>query len=102
MDFLPDLQGHTGAPIKHGEHDASDVKRGVQPLAYEPDRLEQVGESLERIELALERNDHALGSDERVDREEPERRRTVDDRPALIVRAAEGGLQPSLAMLDPD
>ena len=37
----------------------SSARLGIELLAHELDRLEQPGEALERVVLALERDDHA-------------------------------------------
>src|SRR5262245_51599856 len=61
MDLFADLQSHAGATVEHGEHDTAHVEPWVQPLADELDGFQQVCESLERVELALKRDDHAIG-----------------------------------------
>ena len=40
---------------------------------------DEIGETLEREVLAVERNQHGVGGDERVEREQAERRRRVDE-----------------------
>ena len=102
MDFLADLHGHAGPTIEHGQHDPADVERRIQPLPNELDGLQQVREPLERVELALQRNDDAIGGDERVDCEEPQGWRTIDDGPPVIIRRGQSALEPALALLDPD
>src|SRR6266508_230736 len=52
---------------------------GVQPALYRLDDLEQRGDALECVVLRLDRDDHAVRRDERIEREEPERRRAVDE-----------------------
>src|SRR5262245_2297501 len=85
MNLFTDLQSHAGAAVEHREYDAAHVETRVQSLTNQFDGLQQMGEPLERVELALERNDHAVRRDEGVDRQESQRRRAVDDRPAIIL-----------------
>ena len=53
--------------------------------------MHQEPQPLERIELALDRHQKRLGGDHRVDREQTEARRTVDE--DVLVAAVPGGLQ---------
>ena len=49
------------------------------------ERVEQAGEALQCEVLGLDRDDHAIGGDERVDGQRPERRRAVEDREVVAV-----------------
>ena len=42
-------------------------------------RADEIGETFEREVLAVERNQHGVGGDERVQRQQAERRRAVDE-----------------------
>ena len=70
----------------HGEDDPVHLEARVRAGAHELDRLQHVGEPLERVVLALERDDDALRRDEPVQREEPERGRAVDDDVLVLAR----------------
>ena len=102
MNFLSDLNRHARPPIEHGEHNTADLEIGVQPLPNELDGLEQMREPLQGVELALERNDHAIGGDECVDRKKPQGWRAIDDGPAVIIGSGKRCLEPAFALLDPD
>ena len=48
---------------------------GLKRGAHAAQRGDEIGEPLEREVLAVERNQHGVGGDERVEREQTERRR---------------------------
>src|SRR3954451_22466956 len=87
----PELIEHVlrevGAGVIEGGEQAEDPEVVVQ---LEPDRvddLHQVVEALHRVELRLDRDDHAVRGDEPVDGEQPEVRGAVDERVVIAVRA---------------
>src|SRR5919197_207664 len=84
-DFVTDLQREARPAIEHREHDSFDREPRVESLANELHRLQQVRQSLERIELALQRDQHAIGCREGVDRQQAEGRWTVDHDIAVCV-----------------
>ena len=65
--------------VEHGEHDSLYGERRVVAALDPVDRGHQVGEPLERVVLALQRHDHAIGGDQRIEREQPQRRRAIDE-----------------------
>ena len=52
---------------------------GIERGADAAERRDEIGEPFEREVLAVERNQDRVGGDERVEREQPERRRRVDE-----------------------
>ena len=66
------------APVVHRQQHARDGQARVELALDQRERVEQPGEALEREVLGLHRDDHAVGRDERVDRQRPERRRAVE------------------------
>ena len=68
------LGRHARAAVEHRQHDPADSEARVESFPDELDRLQQLREPLERVELALQRNEHPIGRDERVDGEEPQGR----------------------------
>ena len=56
------------------------VRRGLSSRWISAERVEQAGEALEREVLGLDRHDHAVGGDQRVDGQRAERRRAVEQR----------------------
>src|SRR3712207_8772959 len=58
----------------------SDRQPGVELALDQLQRVEQLGEPLEREVLRLHRHDHLVRRDQRIDRERPERRGAVEQR----------------------
>ena len=54
-------------------------ERGVQVVANEIDRGEQLGQSFQGVVLALQRDEHRIGGGEGVHGQQPERRRAIDE-----------------------
>ena len=99
-DFAGDLLGQFGAPVVHGQQDRRDLEIGIEVTADEVDVAEELTEAFECVVLALDRDEDLDGRDERVDGEQPERRRAVDedvvDRIPRVHSAAEVGVQGTL------
>src|SRR5919197_1139400 len=101
VHLVPDLERQARPSIEHRENDAPDRETWIQPLANELDGLEQMGEPLERVELALQRHQHTIGRREGVDRQEPEGRGAVDDHEVVrLGHGLEGDAQAILALAD--
>ena len=66
------------ALVVHRRHDADDLDARVQVLAHHRERVLELHEPAQRQVLGLHRDDHAGRRDERVDRQQPERRRRID------------------------
>ena len=76
---------------------------GFSARADAAQRGDEIGEPLEREVLAVERNEHGVGGDERVQREQPERRRRVDeDEVEAIAQRLEQVAQTALAIRERD
>src|SRR5882724_11372665 len=103
IDLFADLERETCPAVEHGEYDALDVEAEVQPLSHQLHRLEEVSETLERVELALERDENPIGGNQRVDRQKTERGWTIDDH---VVKRRQDRLQretePVLALAEAD
>ena len=95
-DLLPEVR----ALVVHRHQHAGDVERRVERGADAPQRGDEIGEPFEREVLAVERNQHGIGGDERVEREQAERRRRVDEDEVEAVARAESSsvAQPALAI----
>ena len=78
LNLRADLDGKAGPAIEHGKHDPLHVQAGVGAVPDQAQRLHELGQPLEGIVLALERDDGGVGGDQRVEGEEPEGRRAVD------------------------
>src|ERR1051326_1524177 len=77
-DLVGDLVREVVPDIEHREQDAFEMEAGVQLALDELDRLEERREPFERVVLALQRHEDGIGRGERVQREQAERRRTVE------------------------
>src|SRR5262245_19344350 len=78
-DVARDLLTQVRALVEHREQDAVDVEPGVEGRTNAAHRADEIGEALEREVLAVPRNQHRVGGDERVECEQAERGRTVDE-----------------------
>jgi len=73
-----DVATEARAVVVHSQNHACNRQPRIQLALYEIDRVKHLREALERVVLGLNRDDHTVGGDERVDRERTERRGTVD------------------------
>jgi len=64
--------------LMHAEHDAGDAQVGVHRSADEAHGFEQLADALEREKMRLHRHEHFASQRERVQREQAEARRAVD------------------------
>src|SRR5690606_31411903 len=83
--LLGHLPGQVEATIVHGEENTFDVEPGVQPSLDETDRIQQLAQPFERIELALDGNQHRIRSGERVQGQQAQGRRAVDQDEVVLV-----------------
>ena len=84
-DVGRDLLAQIRALVEHREQHAFDVESGVERGADAAHRADEIGETFEREVLAVQRNQHGVGGDERVEREQAERGRTVDEDVVVVV-----------------
>ena len=83
------LLGEVVAAIEHGQHDAVHLQHRVEAAAHPLDGPQQQAQAFEREELALQRDQHGVRRRQRVDGQQPKRRRAVDQ--DVVVGAAERG-----------
>src|SRR3954452_20054734 len=72
-------------PVEHRREDALDTDVRVEVLADHRERVLELDEPAQREVLALDGDDHAVCGDERVDRQQAERRRRVDEDPVVAL-----------------
>src|SRR5450432_2825392 len=72
------------AVVERGQQ-AEDAQVAIQLGPDRVDHLDQGGQALERVVLRLDRNDHAVCRDKRIDRQQPERRRAVDQGKVIVL-----------------
>jgi hypothetical protein len=76
---LEHLPGEHGAPVEERRQQAEDLEVVVQLQLDGVDDLDERGETLDRVVLRLDGDDDARAGDQRVDGEQAERRRAVED-----------------------
>src|SRR5665647_2007851 len=86
--FLGDLGRKTGATVIHGQQDRGHVQPRVEVALDQLDVLQQLGESLQCVVLALDRDEDLIGRDKRVDGEQSQTRGTVDQHVVVAFFAA--------------
>src|SRR5262245_12788186 len=76
--LLEHLLGKVQAIVVHRQEYALDLEIRVETLLYETDGPKEVREPFKCVVLALDRHENGAGGGQRVDGEEPEGRRGVD------------------------
>src|SRR5215211_6539614 len=81
--FVGDLMGQVRAWIEHRQEHPADLETGIQFLPDHPDALHELGEPLKGIILALYRDENLIGGGKRVEGQEIQGRRTVEQHPVV-------------------
>ena len=76
--FLRDRIYEVGSRAEHCNNDALYFERRVKDLFGELDRIHQLTQALERKIFALHGYKYGIGGRERVKRQQPDKRRTID------------------------
>ena len=93
-DLLPEVR----PLVEHRQQHAFDVERRVERRAHAAHRADEIGQPFEREVLAVQRNQHRVGGDQRVERQQAERRRAVDeDVVEVVAHGREQHAQPLFA-----
>ncbi len=74
-----DLASEIGSVVVHGEEDALDLKWLIEGAFDAVDSVHELGDALQSKELALDGNQDAVGSDQRVEGEQIQRGRAIDE-----------------------
>src|SRR4029077_19536194 len=74
-----DVCGQPRAAVDHRQEHPADREPRIQACLDEVDRVHELREALQCVVLRLHGDQHAVGSRERVDRQRPERRGTVEE-----------------------
>ncbi len=88
LDVRTNLVGQRRAGVVHAKEHAGNLQPRIDPLVHQIDRLGQLAEALEGQEVRLQRDQDLLRGRQRIEREQPERRRAVDQAEVKFVRAA--------------
>src|SRR5437773_455013 len=86
LHLVAHLQSEARPPIEHREHDPLDCEPWVQPLAHEFHRLEEVRQTFECIELALQRHQYAIRRRQGVDGQKEPRLVDAETRRRVALR----------------
>ena len=82
------VRGHEVAEIvalvEHGEDDALDLETRIEMTLYALDGADEVAQSLERVELALQRHENRIRRHQRIEGQQPQRGRAVDQHVIVI------------------
>lgn len=82
------LPGEVGAIVVHGEQNPFNLKRMAEGIADAIDGIHQARNTFEGEEFTLDRDENGVGCHERVECEEVERGRAVDEDVLIIVADA--------------
>ena len=85
---LAHFGGQLRARFVQAQHDAGQLQPLVEPLVHQADRFEQLAQAVQREEVRLQRQEHIVDRGQRVDREDAQRRRAIDEHVVELV----GGL----------
>ena len=83
--LLCNLPGEIQALVVHREQYAFDLERGIQTLLDQSYRVQKLAKSFQRIEFALDRDQHRIGGRQGIQREEAQGGRTIDENEVVLV-----------------
>jgi hypothetical protein len=78
------LAGQVGAVVEHGQQNALDAQGVLKGVADPVYGVHEFGNALKGEELALDGDDHGIGGDQGIQREEVEGRRAVDENETVV------------------
>jgi len=78
LEVVCNLAGEVGPVIEHCEQNSFQSQAVLERVADSINRVHELGDSLEGEELALDGHENGVGGDQRVEREQVQGRRTVD------------------------
>ena len=84
LDLLGDGLGELVPVVDHREEDLGDVEPRVDPSPYDVDRLEELAQAFQGVELALHRHEDAVAGGKDVDRKQAKGGRRVEDDPVVV------------------
>ena len=93
-DVVPEMRPHLGgnlggqvrSTVEHRQDRPVDREVRVQVVADKTDRRQELGQALQRVVLALDRDKGPVGGCQGIDGEQPEGRRAVDEDVVVAVR----------------
>ena len=97
MDLVANLLRHARPAVEHRQHDTLNTESRIEALANELHGPEQVRQTFQCVELALERNEHTVRGHQSINSEQTQLRRTIDQ--DITVRGGDPGERSSQTML---
>ena len=85
LDIFHDLRGKICPGIEHRKNNSLYIQLPVEPFLYQIDRVDQLTESLPRLILTLDRNDHCVRRNHRINCQSIQGGRTIHDNVVVIV-----------------
>src|SRR3954465_11968046 len=84
VDLRPDIAAERRPLVVHGDDDSENLERGIGARTNFFNRLEQIVRAFEREVRRLDWNEQMRRGDERVHRQQSQRRRAVDDDVGIV------------------
>ena len=78
-NLLDHLAGQIGALVEHRQQDAVDLEVRVEGVPHALDGIYDLADSLQGQVLGLDRDQHGVGGDQRVERDQTQRGRAIDE-----------------------
>src|SRR5690606_12118000 len=99
LGLVRDLAREVQPLVEHGQQHTVYLQARIDVTLNQADRVQELGQPLQRVELALDRNQHGVRRGERVQRQQAERRRAVhQDEIVPAARRLERAPQHQLAL----
>ena len=104
-EMRPHLDRHFGGQVRpcvvHRENDALHGEVGIQVIAHEVHRSDELGQPLEGVVLALDRDQDRVRRSERIDGQEAERRGAIEeDVVEVLDEGVDEASEPAFALCD--
>ena len=84
-NLINDLASKLRTSVVHHQHNRGDLKRGVQALANQLDIPYQLSNAFKRVVLTLNRDENFSCRNQGIDRQQPERWRTIDEDVVIVI-----------------
>ena len=85
------------AAVIHGQHYALNLKPGIEGLAHHVDGADELGQTFQGKEFALQGHHHSMGSCQGIDRQQPQRRRAIYEYIVVVADRIGDGIAQAIA-----
>ena len=79
LHFLRHLDGQIRPAVVHRHEQSQELQAGIQIVPHHVHGLHELGQPFQRVKLALHGNEDEISRRQGVERQQPQRRRAVDD-----------------------